>query len=161
MKFWSDLSLVGLQTTGGQEKYQNGSDMAVANLTAGNIVDNFIPKLPIGKNVGIIVCGSPEKKHYYRMTHFYVEGANNTVSANTDLGFKAEEAFAIDKKLDDGVAITGEVEGYRAHYPGQALRLFNTLYTGCNANGGRDYNLTGDHYCALSIRVGHINGDLK
>ncbi len=157
--FWAQLSLTGLKTTGQNQSYTQGGAVA-GGATAATLVNTYIPKMPLGTNVGVIPCGLAAGENYYMINNFHLEPAGRAPTADSTLALTASQAAAIDAKIDDGVSNTGYVKGtnHDTTYYGLVQQFIGTY---CQISAGKYNVLSNGGACGLQVRIGLTAGNLQ
>ena len=156
--FWNALSLTGLATkgagTGGTTYVQFKTVVAGALVTGGATAN--IPATVLGK-AGVVAFGSAAGTNWYGVvtTDQYAGGAF-TDSTGTDSAFKPADALAIDTKMDNGTADSGNVmRGATLAASGPSIV---TDIAACSTT--TTYNLaTTTNACDLVVRIGLPTGN--
>ena len=165
-KFWSDLSKSGLMNSNGTAyvDYSNGGGMSQTNPS------DALPRATLngtttsqnaGKPAYFFVFGNPNTAHNY-----YYVSASNVSSGNLNIQgytYSPADTLAIDQKIDDGLANSGNMSGSDI-YDVHGANMDNlTQYNGtCTSTaGGTIYKISGySQGCALKIRIGISNGTI-
>jgi prepilin-type N-terminal cleavage/methylation domain-containing protein len=166
--FWNTLSALGMV---------KNKTIYSTNATSGIRAGMNVPSVEIGKNTGVIVACEwenssrtpsdrqdyPDWDGRYNYYHLFSTAANTTNSllagvAGNDYSISATDALAVDKKMDDGNAIMGNVR-VSSNY--ERLAFYNGSPTyNQTAGSGRvmpadhsQYNInsSSSYPCALTI----------
>ena len=116
-----------------------------------------VPEAKFGSNARFVALGESGVNYYFISD---VPSGSNSMSP----AFTPTEVLAVDLKMDDGLAASGEVKVTDRTNFFNALALTGglTSSTDCVTSiGGDVYNVSDDVACSIRIRIGTTTGDLK
>ena len=160
--FWNHLSTF--------QKIKKGGGTYSTSTASPVIPERQIPALNLGnKYTGALAFSSNQNwgagSRFYNMNTYLISGFNGTgtnnhwlLPPNVDHSLSVPEALAMDKKIDDGVANTGNVQvtgnGMQQYF---WQNINSTAGSGCVLNTDLSkYNVTStaEYPCSLGIRIG-------
>ena len=154
--FWNALSLTGLTTKGaglnGTTYVQSRTTPAVNLVTSGAGAN--IPVAVTGPTVGFVAFSDPgtATNWYAIVSTAEYTGSAFVDSTATNAALKPIDALAVDTKVDDGVANTGNVRGGATSVAGPAI----AIDADC---GAAAYLITvTTPACVLAVRMGASGG---
>jgi prepilin-type N-terminal cleavage/methylation domain-containing protein len=160
-KYWSDLSASGLINPATGAGYVDTSQSGVS------VTINTSTKLPVaaaGTNAYFLVYGVSAGANYYGIASPYNGEAGSQVLVSPT--FKPADALAIDQKIDDGNANTGNVIGAGGFLPFNPPDCSGTVWSApvsdgacANGPGGNTYIVGATaNTCTLAVRLGSSTG---
>jgi len=147
--FWNDLQLSGLKNEQNSGVF---TALRLDGVTVAPVAGNHIPLAKIGTGLGVMTWGVAGA-NYYAVSSFAATNALTAIS--TSASVRPADALAVDTKLDDGLATTGNVRG------GDQTTLTLTPAAGTCAATNAYVVTTTTGTCNLNIRIGSATGVLN
>ena len=143
--------------------YRSGmlKDSYVAAAASGVVEGVNVPLAKIGKNAGIMVgqpndAGAPDNISFNGINQYYIsEFTGATTDFNTSNAITAADALATDRKMDDGLANSGDIVAQGASTD-VSVTPNATAGSGCVLSTGKSRYLvssTSAYPCSLAIKL--------